>query len=413
MQIDIMSFTRRGIELSEKIQDEILGGQEDYVVRLYTKYGKYQNLTVAERSIFEKQEQKTAGCKKPVYVKESIYDWMHARFEQNRNGKKTVVIWIGACGIAVRAMAPSLRDKLTDIPVLVVDEAGQFVIPVLSGHYGGANELAGLLAEQIGATPVITTATDVNHTFAVDVFAKENRLLIQNKEKIAGVSSKILDGKKIEIMTDGHVEGEIPEPVVISDITACGKPDVVISARYPVTNASKVLLSDEQMKVKTHGNPLWLIPRTIILGMGCKKGKSCEEIEQFVLETLEQEQISIQAVTALATIDLKKEEQGFLEFVKKYRLDFLTYPKETLKEVPGTFSSSAFVSQTVGVDNVCERAAIAACQNKEVSGQPDCERRKEQEKMLSQGRLLCKKKTKDGMTLAIAGREWSVRFDET
>ena len=72
--------------------------------------------------------------------------------------------------------------------------------------------------------------------------------------------------------------------------------------------------------------------------MGCKKGKSCEEIGQFVLETLEQEQISIQAVTALATIDLKKEEPGFLEFVKKYGLDFLTYPKEVLKEVPGTFS---------------------------------------------------------------------------
>ena len=94
------------------------------------------------------------------YVKESIYDWMRARFEQNRNGKKTAVIWIGACGIAVRAMAPSLRDKLTDIPVLVVDEEGQFVIPVLSGHYGGANELAGLLAKRIGAVPVITTATD-------------------------------------------------------------------------------------------------------------------------------------------------------------------------------------------------------------------------------------------------------------
>lgn len=93
-------------------------------------------------------------------------------------------------------------------------------------------------------------------------------------------------------------------------------PDVVISARYPVKNIPKSQVIDEQVDVKTHTDPLWLIPRTIILGMGCKKGKSCEEIGQFVLETLEQEQISIQAVTALATIDLKKEEPGFLEFVK-------------------------------------------------------------------------------------------------
>lgn len=128
----------------------------------------------------------TQSCQwqKPVYVKESIYDWIRARFEQNRNGKKTAVIWIGACGIAVRAMAPSLRDKLTDIPVLVVDEAGQFVIPVLSGHYGGANELAGLLAKRIGAVPVITTATDVNHAFAVDVFAKEMDFSYRIKRKL-------------------------------------------------------------------------------------------------------------------------------------------------------------------------------------------------------------------------------------
>ena len=94
--------------------------------------------------------------------------------------------------------------------------------------------------------------------------------------------------------------------------------------------------------------------------------------------------------------NLKKEEQGFIEFANKYGLDFLTYPKEVLKEVPGTFSGSVFVTQTVGVDNVCERAALAACRKEE-----------------SQGRLLCKKKAKDGITLAVAGREWSVRFDET
>ena len=157
MQIDIMSFTRRGIELSAKIRECLYSCGKGYEVCLYTKYGRYQEISDAEIQTEWIREHNRANGKNPVYVKESIYDWMRARFEQNRNGKKTAVIWIGACGIAVRAMAPSLRDKLTDIPVLVVDEAGQFVIPVLSGHYGGANELAGLLAKRIGAVPVITT----------------------------------------------------------------------------------------------------------------------------------------------------------------------------------------------------------------------------------------------------------------
>ena len=256
MQIDIMSFTRRGIELSAKIRECLYSCGKGYEVCLYTKYGRYQEISDAEIQTEWIREHNRANGKNPVYVKESIYDWMRARFEQNRNGKKTAVIWIGACGIAVRAMAPSLRDKLTDIPVLVVDEAGQFVIPVLSGHYGGANELAGLLAKRIGAVPVITTATDVNHAFAVDVFAKENGLFIQNKEEIAGVSSKILDGKKIMIMAGGRVEGEIPKSVLISDITTCEEnppqkwsvkkeqdhismPDVVISARYPVESGHR------------------------------------------------------------------------------------------------------------------------------------------------------------------------------
>ena len=155
MQIDIMSFTGRGIRLSEKIRDEILVEQEDYEVHLYTKYGKYQNLADTERKIWQKQEQNAAGWKNQVYVKETIYDWMRARFEQNRKGNKTAVIWIGACGIAVRAMAPSLRDKLTDIPVLVVDEAGQFVIPVLSGHYGGQIILQDCL--QIGSVQCLSS----------------------------------------------------------------------------------------------------------------------------------------------------------------------------------------------------------------------------------------------------------------
>ena len=110
MQIDSMSFTRRGIELSAKIREGLYSCGKGYEVCLYTKYGRYQEISDAEIQTEWIREHNRANGKNPVYVKESIYDWMRARFEQNRNGKKTAVIWIGACGIAVRAMAPSLRD---------------------------------------------------------------------------------------------------------------------------------------------------------------------------------------------------------------------------------------------------------------------------------------------------------------
>ena len=101
MQIDIMSFTRRGIELSAKIRECLYSCGKGYEVCLYTKYGRYQEISDAEIQTEWIREHNRANGKNPVYVKESIYDWMRARFEQNRNGKKTAVIWIAACGIAV------------------------------------------------------------------------------------------------------------------------------------------------------------------------------------------------------------------------------------------------------------------------------------------------------------------------
>ncbi len=99
-------------------------------------------------------------------------------------------------------MAPLIRHKTVDSPVLVLDEAGQFVIPVLSGHLGGANELAQQIAEALHSTVVVTTATDVNGLFAVDVFARKNGLRVCNPEAIRHVSGKLLQGEIIVMAVD-------------------------------------------------------------------------------------------------------------------------------------------------------------------------------------------------------------------
>lgn len=350
MRIGIISFTERGEALSRKIEQCLRGS---YSCILYTKRSKAQDTTEV------------------IYVPEHLADWARKQFQE-----KNALLFIGACGIAVRSIAPFVRDKLSDSPVLVMEETGQYVIPLLSGHYGGANALARQIAKKTGAVPVITTATDVNHLFAVDVFAAENNLWIAEHEGITRVSVGLLERMTVTMSLAGIWEGKMPQEIIRSPYPPTENVDVLVAVQRP-----------EQVQVK-----LQLVPKAIVLGIGCKKGKTGGEIEQFVIEQLENLHIPMQAAAKLATIDRKAEEEGLLAFAEKYGLDFETYTKEELAETEGAFSGSRFVEEQVGVDNVCERAAIRSAG--------------------AGGKLLLKKTAQDGMTLAVAERQWSVRFDE-
>ena len=246
---------------------------------------------------------------------------------------------------AVRMIAPFVSDKLSDSPEVVADEAGTFVIPLLSGHVGGANELAEQIAGQIGGIPVITTATDVNHTFSVDLFAKKCGLSIYNREGIAKVSAKILDGKT---------------------------PDIVISSE----------------KTDLEQGVLGLQPREYILGIGCRRGKSFEELDAFIQKWLDHAGIEKRLVRAAASIDLKKEEEGLLRWCMANRIPFLTYSAEELKQVKGDFQESSFVKEKTGVDNVCERAAMKAANE--------------------EGTFILRKQAENGMTIAIVKYDWKL-----
>ena len=145
-----------------------------------------------------------------------LRDWIREAFSRYEG-----LVFVGAVGIAVRAIAPYVQSKTTDPAVVVVDEGGRFVIPLLSGHLGGANGLAHRIAAAGGGSPVITTATDGRGLFAVDSWAKEQNCHVMEPERIKGVSGKLLEGETIWMRCPWAVSGLQPEGVLLGEAGDC------------------------------------------------------------------------------------------------------------------------------------------------------------------------------------------------
>ncbi len=433
-RIGIAAFTARGRELADRIANGLrqkadLGEQTADELQQKTEPGEQtadglQQKPEAEgqtvtglRQKPEAEGQTVTGLRqktepgscpaddlcRPAYeirmYERGLKDWCRAQFESHSDG----IIFVGAAGIAVRTIAPFLKSKTTDPAVLVIDEAGQYVISLLSGHIGGANRLALAVAEMIGAVPVITTATDVNGKFAVDVFAKDNHLKIESMKAAKEISAAILRGEPVGLYCEGRIEGTAPLELRIiqeNNRKKCGaefkgKGETEIAEpgsgiekdcpRYLICICGRLPKDFDQVI-------LHLIPKSHVLGIGCRRGKTEGEIEAEVSRALAQAEVSMDQIFAAATIDLKKEEQGLLAFCERHGLKLETYTAEELLEVPGDFSSSEFVRKTTGVDNVCERAALR------MAG--------------AGGRLIQKKYAGNGVTAAVAVRDWSVRFEK-
>lgn len=298
-------------------------------------------------------------------LSQSAREWASEGFRE-----ADALIFCCACGIAVRAIAPSVRDKTQDPAVIVLDERGKFVIPLLSGHIGGANELALAIAHSLGAQPVLTTATDLNGLFAVDVFASKNHLLIEDMQLAKEVSAALLRSEKVSFSSDFPYEGKLPKELASK-------------------NAPLGILITNQKDKAPFQKTLRLIPKRYSAGIGCRRGKSGEELEGFLLSNLREMGIIPEELRTIASIDLKKDEPGLIALCEKYRLPFLTYSADELMAAPGEFTKSEFVKATTGVDCVCERAASLA----------------------ASGTLIQKKKAANGMTFALAKYEEAIRFE--
>ncbi|MDY6041639.1 MAG: cobalamin biosynthesis protein [Candidatus Faecousia sp.] len=278
------------------------------------------------------------------------------------------MLFIGSCGIAVREIAPHVKSKLTDPAVIAVDELARFAVPVLSGHIGGANALALELADFLGATPVITTATDIHRKFSVDAWAASQGLHIASLSAVKHVSARILEAT-VPICSDFPMVTPLPGGTVEG---ASGEIGICISAR----------------KREPFDETLLLVPPVLHLGIGCRQGIPCQTIEEAVNQVCRGSGIHPKAIRQVASIDLKADEAGLLEFCEKWGLSAVFYSAGELQAVPGEFTASERVLRVTGVDNVCERAAMVGAE-----------------------KLLVRKTAMDGVTVAIAQEHWEVRFE--
>ena len=279
---------------------------------------------------------------------------------------RDALVYVGAAGIAVRAIAPHAASKRSDPAVVVMDEKGQFVIPLLSGHIGGANALARRLAAGLGAVPVITTATDVNGRFSVDTWATSHDLTITSMALAKRVSAEILT-RVIPFYTDGDKPDRLAEGLAWGQEGPLG---VCVSVR----------------DLKPFDDTLLLVPKALRLGLGCRRGISAEAVEAAIQKVLKDNCLRPEAVAEAASIDVKSDEAGLIECCQSHRWPLTFYSAEALNAVPGSFTGSEFVKSTVGVDNVCERAAAIG------------------------GRLIVNKTAVNGVTVAVAEMKWGIDF---
>lgn len=346
----MISFTGRGDELNALLRDRFRQARPQCVVTAYSKCSKQTDSSL-------------------LTVTEDLKDWTGARFADS-----DAILFIGATGIAVRAISPFVASKAKDPAILVVGDRGQYMISLLSGHLGGANELAIELAGYIDALPVITTATDNHRKFAVDIFAKDNGLLIEDMTLAKYVSVEVLHEHRVELFTDMEIAGDIPaeirlrpleEEVVaeeIKDETARSemvKAETVKAETAQAEERLYMVVSDRWLPNRS-AKTLQLIPRDLVIGIGCRRGTLKEDIELAVFDSLQVLGLRPEAVGQIVSIDLKADERGLLHLTAEHQWPFQTYSAEQLLAAKGEFHSSEFVRQTTGVDNVCERSVAVA-----------------------------------------------------
>ncbi|MCG2813050.1 MAG: cobalamin biosynthesis protein, partial [Thermodesulfovibrionales bacterium] len=262
------------------------------------------------------------------------------------------LIFIMASGIVIRTVAPLIKDKRTDPAVVVLDEKGRFAISLLSGHLGGANKIAKEIADFLSGQAVITTASDINNLPTIDLWAKENDLVIENWDTVPEISTRFLNSGELRVYSE--VEIKMPEGFLRVD-----KPS---SADVLITNKQ---FKNQNSKFK---NKIYLRPKNLIIGIGCNSGTAADEIKDAVKRALAEKKLSFLSIHSVATIDIKADEKGLNEFVREYGFSIKTFTADELNKISSEsgvrsiqpIGSSEIVFKATGAYAVAEPAALLA-----------------------------------------------------
>jgi cobalt-precorrin 5A hydrolase len=269
------------------------------------------------------------------------------------------IVFIGAVGIAVRLSAPYLVHKTLDPAIVVIDDLGRYAISLVSGHLGGANELAQRLSEILSCQAVITTASEGRNIEAIDMFAKNNGLTIESMEGAKKITAMMLEGKKIKL------ESELKLDLNYNNLSEFDYEGVVFVS-------SELYLRSEK--------PYCILrPKNINVGLGCRRGKHRDEILKAIEEVFNSNKLSLNSIKTIATVDIKSDEEGIIEACKELGCKMTIFTREEISKVQHQFAASDFVKSNVGVTSVCEPCAI-----------------------LAGGEMIASKTVKNGITIAIA-----------
>jgi cobalt-precorrin 5A hydrolase len=356
--VAVVAITRRGVETALKIKDALDTAGVNVTVYAPRKYNQFGVLAL-DKKVGE-------------FVKD-IYSSVEG------------IVAVMATGIIIRAVAPLLESKLTDPAVVGVDASGQFVISLLSGHFGGANDLARTIAKGIGATPVITTASDVTGKLSVDEVAKQLHLSIQNPESLVAVNSAIVNGDRIVIV----LNGEVKVPTTNLGCYEIKKVENGTNALEVINNYDAgIIITHEPLTIDKFVKPFTILKtKFLVVGLGARKDATIDQIIEAVDTALEHTHISLGSISRFATVDIKRDSKPLVDAVEKLGapLDFLSV--DALRSLTHSDLSpdSAMVQEKIGVGGVCERAALLTAGKN--------------------SKLILKKTKQNGVTVAIAEGE--------
>lgn len=332
MKVAIVSVSDKGKKLAVTIKEKL-----------------DNDSTIIKADVFHKNVKK--------YLKIAFYEY-------------DAIIAVMASGILIRSIAPYIESKTSDPAILNIDDNGNFVISTLSGHLGGANSLTNKIAALIGATPVITTSSDINNRLGIDVLARDLYLSIDRPKEILFFNKAIIEGHEITLTSKSKKE-------YLIEYLKNNTLEIDVCFNYSED------LDEDEIRVSLDNHELTLKERKMVVGIGCRRGKECEKIYEGLKKSFSDLNIDKSRVNQFASAEIKKDEKGILELSEKLNVPVNFVELEKLKLFDSNdVQKSEFVKSKFGIYGVCEPSALI------MAG--------------FDSKLIYKKTSFDGVTIAVA-----------